>query len=238
MLEVQQLSAGYGSSIVIRDVSLRVAADETLAVIGPNGAGKSTLVKAIVGLAQKVTGTIMIDGQDITRTPTERMGYVGVAYVPQVQNVFPSLTVRENIALMFPRGTASSEISAAIDDVFNLFPALPSLLGRRAALLSGGERQMVAVARAIVRRPKIVLFDEPSAALSPMLVDAMFDAITRIREMQAGIVLVEQNARKALEMSDRAVVMAGGSAVRSGPADDILQDPEIAHLYLGGAVPE
>lgn len=233
-VRVDDLVAGYGKATILQGAFLRVASDEIVAVIGPNGAGKSTLLKAIAGLVSVQSGTIQLNGTDVTGKDPGQMGELGVAYVPQVQNIFPSLTIRENLALMLPRKTPRREVSEKIEQTFEVFP---SLMGRgkvRASLLSGGERQMLAFARALMVKPKIILLDEPSAALSPLLVDEVFEKVETIRSSGTAILLVEQNARQALNISDRAYVLESGRNVFEGPAKTMLGDPQIGHIYLGG----
>jgi ABC-type branched-subunit amino acid transport system ATPase component len=233
-VRVDDLVAGYGKATILQGAFLRVASDEIVAVIGPNGAGKSTLLKAIAGLVSIQSGTIQLNGTDVTGKDPGQMGELGVAYVPQVQNIFPSLTIRENLSLMLPRKTPRREVNEKIEQTFEFFP---SLMGRgkvRASLLSGGERQMLAFARALMVKPKIILLDEPSAALSPLLVDEVFEKVETIRSSGTAILLVEQNARQALNIADRAYVLESGRNVFDGPAKEMLSDPQIGHIYLGG----
>src|SRR3954447_12334842 len=200
LLEVEDLEAGYDDALVLRGVSLRADASEIVAVIGPNGAGKSTLLKAVYGLVTHRRGAVRFDGEDVTGVRPDRLTRRGLNYVPQTENVFPSLTVAENMhvsALVLPKG----ERRSAIERIGELFPILAERPRQRAGTLSGGQRKLVPVARALVARPRLLLLDEPSAGLSPSAMDEVFDKLVEINALGIGIVMVEQNARRALALA-------------------------------------
>ena len=301
MLRVEHLVAGYGDATILHGVDLRLGAGEVVSVIGPNGAGKSTLIKAISGLLTPDEGQVFLDGRNVTGLAPQTIVGMGMSYVPQVRNTFPTLTVRENLelgvyvlnygaagyigasmaaasdslnagvlrlgsallrhlplgSLRDPKGrrarafrarhqrTAGSRFYSAkhvpgavvkerMDKVLDLFPALRDRLSVRAGNLSGGQQQMVALARAMMLDPKVLLIDEPSAGLAPNLVDAIFARIAAINTQGTAILLIEQNARKALRMSHRAYVLEMGRNRFEDAADRVLSNPEIGKLYLGG----
>lgn len=231
LLDVAGLSAGYGDTPILHGVSVHVDAGEVVCVIGPNGAGKSTLVKAVIGLLRIFAGKVCFEGQDITGLRTEDRAMIGLGYVPQVANVFATLSVRENIVLGLPdrRGSA-----AACDSMLEMFPELRDKLRLPAGRLSGGERQMLAFARCLVRKPRILLLDEPTAALSPLLTGQIFARIAAIAAGGVAVLLVEQNALRALAISDRAYVLVAGRNAAEGTAADLRSRPDIKELYLGG----
>jgi ABC-type branched-subunit amino acid transport system ATPase component len=234
LLEVEALEAGYDDALVLRGVSLRADANEIVAVIGPNGAGKSTLLKAVYGLVTHRTGTVRFDGEDVTGVRPDRLTRRGLNYVPQTENVFPSLTVAENVhmgSLIVPKAARKE----AVARVHELFPILGERPRQRAGTLSGGQRKLVALARALVTSPKLLLLDEPSAGLSPQAMDLVFDKLLEINRLGIGIVMVEQNARRALALAARGYVLDGGRNAIDGRGADLLHDPKVAQLYLGGA---
>ncbi len=233
VLEVDGISGGYGEALVVDGVSLHVDANELVTVLGPNGAGKSTLLKLIVGLVPLRSGSVRIDGQEIGALTAERVVALGVSYVPQVQNVFPNLTVRENLELMLPRRASAKERGRRLSEVLGRFDRLQERLGQRAGVLSGGERQMLALARALIHRPRLILLDEPTAAVAPIVVTQILEMIVSIRSSGVPILLVEQNARKSLAVSDRGYILEGGRNALEGAADSLLASPQVAHLYLG-----
>ena len=233
-LEVDGLEAGYDDALVLRGVSLRAEADEVVAVIGPNGAGKSTLLKAVYGLITHKAGTVRFDGEDVTGLRADRLTRRGLNFVPQTENVFPSLTVAENLnvgSLIVPKAAREN----AVARVHELFPILVERRRQRAGTLSGGQRKLLALARALVTNPKLLLLDEPSAGLSPQAMDLVFDKLLEINQLGIGIVMVEQNARRALALAARGYVLDGGRNAIDGRGDDLLHDPNVAMLYLGGA---
>jgi branched-chain amino acid transport system ATP-binding protein len=232
-LEVEKLSAGYGGPPIIRDVSIEVGPGQVAAVIGPNGAGKSTLVKVVVGLLRAYSGTIKVAGQDVTAVPCEVRCRRGMGYVPQLDDVFPTLTVKENLEIgtyVLPR----AERGRRLEQVFTTFPLLKSLLRRIGGRLSGGERKVVAMGRALVSNPKLLVLDEPTAGLAPELAARLLgDSVRRLSEDGITVLMVEQKARMALEVSDVAYVLVAGEVRISGPAREVLQREDVGDLYLG-----
>jgi len=232
ILRVQDIFAGYVAGVdILQGVNIEVFAGELVTVIGANGAGKSTLAKTIFGLVPVRSGSILWQNREIIGISTERMVEMGLGYVPQVTNVFPSLTVTENLDMGAYISPGSCE--AAIQNVYQIFPVLAQRRNQRAGTLSGGERQMLAMGRALMVSPQLLILDEPTAALSPILVQDIFDLVKRINQTGTTIILVEQNARKALAIADRAYVMESGKVRFSGKGLEILHDPKIAELYLG-----
>jgi len=233
LLEVEDLRAGYTEEVdILNGVSVQVEEGEIVAIIGPNGAGKSTLLKAIFGVLKPREGRVTFSGEDITGFPPEVIVRKGMGYVPQVQNVFPSLTVQENLEMgAFVR---EDDFSARLEELYRMFPDLERRRGERVGRLSGGQRQMVALARALMLDPKLLLLDEPSAGLSPAMVSVVFEKIKEINEAGVAILIVEQNAKEALRLSDRAYVLAMGKNVLSGLGEELLENEEVGRLYLGG----
>ena len=232
LLTAANIVAGYGPEDILHGVSLRVEPGEFVTVIGPNGSGKSTLLKAIFGLVPPRSGTITFAGHDITGIPTERLVLRGLGYVPQSANVFAALTVAENLAMgAFVR---KSGVPARINEMYELFPDLAASRSRRAGNLSGGQRQMLALARALMLDPQLLLLDEPSAGLSPAVMQTMFAQVKNIQAQGVAAIIVEQNAREALSISQRAYVLADGGNRFEDDAAALLHNPEIVRLYLGG----
>ena len=224
--------AGYGEAEILHGVSITVAEGEIVTIIGPNGCGKSTLMKAIVGLVGVRTGSVTFRGEDITDTAPEMIVRTGLCYVPQTSNVFPSLTIRENMEMgAFVR---TDDFRGRVDEMFRLFPDLAVRPGRKAGSLSGGQRQMLAIARALMLDPRLLILDEPSAGLSPAMVGMVFERIRDINQGGVAVLLVEQNARQALQMSDRGYVLTAGENRLEDSGPDLLNNPEVATLYLGG----
>ena len=233
ILVAEALSSGYGKFQVLFDVSFRVYENEILAVVGPNGSGKSTLLKTVFGLTTIYSGSVIYRGRDITRLPPYVKARIGVAYLPQTDNVFAELTVKENL-LMAAYTLEESEARDRIEEVLNLYPVLKERLSYKARSLSGGERQMLALAMTLVRRPDIIMLDEPTANLAPVVAIHLLKKISMLRdEMKKTIVLVEQNARAALELGDRALLMVSGRVSYEGPSESLLQDVELGKRYLG-----
>jgi ABC-type branched-subunit amino acid transport system ATPase component len=230
-LVVRGLTSGYGEVPVIRDISLEVGADEIVTMIGPNGAGKSTVLKAIFGLLRTWDGDVQLNGNSITGLPPERLVRHGIGFVPQTENVFPSLTIRENLTI--GGFTRSEGLSDRIDFVFDLFPVLAARPGERASRLSGGQRQTLAIARALMLEPSVLLLDEPSASLSPIMLQTVFENVVEINKRGTAILMVEQNARQALAISHRGYVLANGVNRLTGPAAELLASDEVRRLYLG-----
>ena len=232
MLEVDGLRAGYGDTEVLHGVSIRVEDSEFVTVIGPNGSGKSTLMKAICGVVTPTAGSIRFRGEDLGRLSADRIVPRGLSYVPQTENVFPSLTVRENLDMgAFVRQDGVAE---RIGHMFELFPDLAGKRDDRAGLLSGGQRQMLALARALMLDPVLLLLDEPSAGLSPVMVESVFEKIVAINRTGVSILMVEQSARRALGLSSRGYVLATGEVRLEDTGTRLLSNPEVARLYLGG----
>jgi ABC-type branched-subunit amino acid transport system ATPase component len=231
LLSVEGVTAGYAEMDILHDVSMRVGAGETVTIIGPNGAGKTTLMRAIFGLVTIRRGDIAFAGQPITGMRASALVARGLSFVPQVENVFPSLTVRENLEIGY-RGPTTDE-APTLERSLAVFPQLVPRLGAKAGGLSGGERQMLAIGRALMVRPKILLLDEPSASLSPLMVDMVFEKIADISRSGVACLLVEQNARAALQISHRGYVLVAGQNRAEGSGSALLADPEIAHHYFG-----
>jgi len=234
LLEVTELVAGYDDLPVLRGVSLRAGAEEIVAVIGPNGAGKSTLLKAVHGLLPPSKGSVRFRGEDVTGLRPDRLTRLGLNLVPQLDNVFPTLSVQENLqvsALPVPRARRR----AAIEALLELFPVLRAARRKPAGSLSGGQRKLLAFARALVTQPVLLLLDEPSAGLSPQAVDLVFGTIAEINERGVSIVIVEQNARRALAIAHTGYVLDMGRNAHTGSGAELLNDPRLNELYLGGA---
>jgi len=235
LLKAEGLVAGYTTEVDILDgVELEVRRGEIVTIVGPNGAGKSTLMKTVFGLVNPRKGKVTLAGKDITGKAPHSITRSGVAYVAQLDNVFPSLTVRENLELGAIAG-GSGSIDSRLDRMYELFPRLSERRTQAAGTMSGGERQMVAMARALMPDPQLVLVDEPSAGLAPAFVDAIFEKLVEINEGGVTILMVEQNARRALAMSDRGYVLDLGANRFEGKGKELLEDPKVAELYLGGA---
>jgi len=233
ILDVRGLVAGYEPGLnIVRGTSIHANEAEIVVVLGPNGAGKSSLIKAIAGLVPVSAGQVLLDGQDITATPAHLMVRKGLAFVPQTENIFPLLTVEENLRVA-GGVLARSEVSPPIDEMFSMFPDLARQRRLAAGSLSGGQRQMLAVARALIVRPRVLMLDEPSAGLSPKFVEMVFAQLSQIRRAGLTIVLVEQNAKAALTIGDRAYVLVEGREAHEGVARSLWDDPVVAELYLG-----
>jgi branched-chain amino acid transport system ATP-binding protein len=220
LLELSGVTAGYGKIPIVREIDLTVEKGETLAVIGPNGSGKSTLAKTVIGLTTLFSGTIRFDGVDLTSAPPDRRALLGIGYLPQTGNVFPDLTVHENLE-MGGYHLKRTELRLKVAEVLELFPELRDRLNQKVGTMSGGERQMVAMARLLMMSPKLVILDEPSAGLAPKIVERVYQKIEAMRGMGMTVLLIEQHALKALKSSDRAVVMVGGRIALAGTSSEI-----------------
>jgi ABC-type branched-subunit amino acid transport system ATPase component len=234
VLAVSGIHVGYFADVpILNGLDVRVEPGEMVAIVGPNGAGKSTLVKVVIGLLSPWRGSVRLRGADVTGLKPHRIVGRGVGYVSQRDNVFPSLTVDENLELGgLARGSAAPRERA--EAMYGLFPRLAERRQQPAGTLSGGERQMLALARALVAEPQILLLDEPSAGLSPVAVDLIFEKIAEINAGGTAVLMVEQNARRALEMSHRGYVLDTGQTRFEGPGPELVRDPKVADLYLGG----
>jgi ABC-type branched-subunit amino acid transport system ATPase component len=232
LLATEDLVAGYVPEVdILGGVSIAVDAGQIVTVVGPNGAGKSTLIKTIFGLLRPRGGRVTLRGEDLTGLEPHAIARRGMSYVPQLENVFPSLSVEENLEMgALERGTARQRIEA----MYELFPRLGERRRQAAGTMSGGERQMLAMARALIPDPHVLLLDEPSAGLAPAFVEAVFEQVRRINSAGVTVVMVEQNARRALAMSDVGYVLDLGRNRFRGSGRELLDDPEVARLYLGG----
>jgi ABC-type branched-subunit amino acid transport system ATPase component len=232
ILKTEGLTAGYVPEVdILTGVEITVNAREIVTVIGPNGAGKSTLIKSIFGLLPPRKGRVLLKEEDLTGLPPHAITRRGMSYVPQLDNVFQSLTVEENLEMgALERGRAQERIAA----MYEVFPRLGERRTQDAGTMSGGERQMLAMARALIPEPQVLLLDEPSAGLAPAFVEAIFEKVEEINGHGVTIVMVEQNARRALAMSDRGYVLDLGQNRFEGPGKELLADPKVAELYLGG----
>lgn len=234
MLETRNIEIYYGKIMVVRGLSLKVEKGEIRAILGANGAGKSTTLKTIMGYLddQPEKGTIWFKGKQIDRLETEQIVPLGIAYVPEGREVFPELTVRENL-LMGAYTRKDHDVAGDIEMVFSYFPVIKDRLKQQAGTLSGGEQQMLAIGRALMSRPELMILDEPSLGLSPLLVSEIFNIIKTINERGTTILLVEQNARKALSVAHHAFIMETGRIVLEGPPEKLIQNEDVQEFYLG-----
>ena len=232
VLEVRGLEGGYGSVQILYEIDMHVDEGEFVTIIGPNGCGKSTLIKTIFGIATYYSGDIEYRDQDVSGWRTDQLVNHGIAYVPQIDNVFPSLSVEENLQ-MGGNTLSNTILNERIERAIEMFPDLRTRVHDLAASLSGGERQMLAISRALISDPKFLLLDEPTAALSPLYQQQIIERIDSLRKDGITILIVEQNARLSLARSDRGYIMASGKMVHTGDAQHILTDPEIGEYFLG-----
>jgi ABC-type branched-subunit amino acid transport system ATPase component len=233
LLEVHDAISGYGSTDVLHGVSISVERDEIVTIIGPNGAGKSTLFKTIMGYLIPRSGKIIFSEEDVTQLKPNQKVEKGIAYVPQLDNTFPSLTIRENLEM----GGFSKDretLQQGIELAYSTFPILSERRNQRARLLSGGQRQMLAMSMALMTEPDLLLLDEPSAGLSPKVADEVFNQIINLHQKGIGILIIEQDAYRSLNISNRGYVLAMGQNHFDGTADTILNDPHIKEAFLGG----
>lgn len=237
MLSVQNLSAAYEPTVpVLKSVSLQLGANEAVAVLGANGAGKSTLLRVISGLLPCTSGRIVLDGVDITNAPPDRRVQMGLVQVPEGRQMLPGMTVKENIMLGgYVRRKDRAGLNRTMDEVLDLFPVLRERQRQLAGFLSGGQQQMVAIARALMAKPRVVLCDEPSFGIAPLVVKEVFAVLALLRGQGVPILLVEQNARKALELSDRGILLRRGELVFSGSASELVASDAVNSAYLGRA---
>ena len=232
ILEANNIKAGYGETEILHGVYIKVNKGEIVSIIGPNGAGKSTLIKTIFGILKPTKGKIILDDQDITGLNPDKIVREGMCYVPQIDNVFPSLTVEENLEMgAFIR---NDDYRGRIKEIYEIFPDLKQKRRQRVGKLSGGQSQMVAMGRALMLDPKVLLLDEPSASLAPNLVEMIFEKIVEINKSGVAILIVEQNARVALKLSDRGYILAMGRNRFEDTGEALLNNEEVGKLYLGG----
>ena len=233
MLEVKNLEVYYGVIQAIKGISFEVNEGEVIALIGANGAGKTTTLQTITGMLQPKAGEIIFEGKDITKVPAHKIVSMGMAHVPEGRRVFAELSVYENLKLGAYTRKDKKEIEETLARVYKSFPRLEERKNQLAGTLSGGEQQMLAMGRALMSKPKIILMDEPSMGLSPIFVNEIFDIIRAVSESGTTVLLVEQNAKKALSISDRAYVLETGTITMSGKAKDLLEDEAVKKAYLG-----
>jgi branched-chain amino acid transport system ATP-binding protein len=234
MLEVQGLQCRYGKIGVLKGISLEVRHGELVSLIGANGAGKTTTLKAISGLVAPVGGQIVFEGEDITSAPARRILAMGIAHCPEGRRVFPYMTVQENLEMGCYLRADRARIASDMERIFGRFPVLAERRSQPAGTLSGGEQQMLAIGRALMSRPRLMLFDEPSLGLAPTMVERTFEIIAEIRKEGTTVLMVEQNAYAALEMCDRSYVLESGEVALQGTGPELLGNPHVRQAYLGG----
>ena len=236
ILVLEEVVAGYGGLTVLNGISLGAARGAITTLIGPNGAGKSTVFKTVFGLLPARAGRIVFDGREVTNLPPRRLLELGISYVPQGRNIFPELSVRHNLELGATAAPAQAGVAARIESVMQRFPMLRERAGAQASTLSGGQQKMLEIARGLLLEPRLMLIDEPSIGLSPRLVQEVFAILQDLRAKGMSILMVEQNAKRALEISDCGVVIELGRTRMSGAAREILADPKVGQLFLGGSL--
>jgi branched-chain amino acid transport system ATP-binding protein len=233
-LEIKDLHVHYGKIEAIKGISVVVDQGEIVTLIGANGAGKTTTLKTISGLRKVTGGSIIFDGQDISNLPAHERVELGISQVPEGRGIFPGMTVLENLEIgKYFRKNRGAEMAEDLDRVYTLFPRLKERVGQSGGTLSGGEQQMLAIGRGLMARPKVLLLDEPSMGLAPMMIQNIFNIITEINKSGTTILLVEQNAQQALQRADRAYVLETGKVVKEAKASDLLNDPAVRAAYLG-----
>jgi branched-chain amino acid transport system ATP-binding protein len=234
VLELRDVVCRYGQVTAVKGISLKVERGQLVALIGANGAGKTTTLRAISGLLSPAGGTIMFDGHDITKASARKILSLGIAHCPEGRHVFPHMTVEENLEMGSYLRKDSKEVAADMERIFGQFPRIAERRQQHAGTLSGGEQQMLAIARALMSKPKLIMFDEPSLGLAPNIVERTFDIITGIRETGTTVLMVEQNALAALEMCDHAYLLESGSLALSGSGRDLVDNPHVRSAYLAG----
>ncbi|MEP9379263.1 ABC transporter ATP-binding protein [Aquabacter sp. CN5-332] len=232
MLELEKVDTNYGVVAMLRDVSFKVEAGELVCILGPNGAGKTTTFRAISGLLPLSGGSIRIMGHDLVRTRTEALSALGIGFVPEGRRLFSDISVRDNIRLGFEAQKAEGRFADKLEGMLDLFPRVRERINQRAGTLSGGEQAMVALARALIGAPKLVVMDEPSLGLSPKLIDEYFDTVAEINRRGTTVLLIEQNAETALSIAHRGIMLVKGRVVASGIASELLKSDAVRHLYL------
>ena len=232
VLSIDNLSGGYGEADIIHGISLEINAGEIVVVIGPNGAGKSTAMKAVFGLLRLSGGTVHLDGEEITNMDPAQVVNKGVCYVPQTNNVFPTLTVHENLEM--GAYIRKDDFRSRLEEIYEMFPPLAEKKKQAAGELSGGQRQMVAMGKALMLEPTLLMLDEPTAGLSPLYRNEIFQIIRQINDSGVPILMVEQNAKQSLAVASRGYVLVDGQNRTTGKGTDLLNDPEIAKMFLGG----
>ena len=235
MLEVKNLSVSYGAIEAVKDISFTVNDGEIVSLIGANGAGKTTTLHTITGLIPAKSGSVMYNGVDLLKTHNNKIVTLGMAHIPEGRHVFTRMSVEENLEMGAFSLKDQSDLKKDLDMVYGLFPRLKERRNQKAGTLSGGEQQMLAMGRGIMSAPDLIMLDEPSLGLAPLLVNTIFDTIREIKAMGKTILLVEQNALKALSVADNAYVLEQGRITKSGPGKELLKDPAIAEAYLGKA---
>jgi len=233
MLELRGVDAGYGSFQALFDVSLEVNAGEAVAVIGPNGAGKTTLMRVISGLIRPLKGTITMEGTDVVTTPAHRILELGIAHVPENRRLFPRMTVEDNLRMGAFIPAARAKFAQRLDFVYELFPRMKERRNQLAGTMSGGEQQMCAIGRALMSEPRLLLLDEPSAGLAPVIVQQVFGLVERIRASGLTVLIVEQNVRQVLKVVDRAYLLEAGTIRASGTSAELMESETIREAYLG-----
>ena len=234
MLEIKDLFVSYGMMEVLHGISLKVEDRELVSVIGPNGAGKSTLIKTVMGLVKPTSGQVLYNGQDITRLPAYKRSGLGIGYVPEGRRVFAKLTVEENLRMGAYELKDKKKIANNMAKVYEIFPRLGERKGQLASTMSGGEQQMLAISRALMLSPKMLLIDEVSMGLMPIMVNTCFDVIKKLNDQGITILVVEQNANKALKVANRGYVLETGNIVLSDTAENLRKDDTVQKAYLGG----
>jgi branched-chain amino acid transport system ATP-binding protein len=232
LLEIKDINVHYGKIAALKGISLEVNEGEIVSLIGANGAGKTTTLKTISGLRPLSSGQIVFNGQDISKTPGHKRVQLGIGQSPEGRGVFPGMTVQEN--LLMGAYTRKGDLQPDLDEVYELFPRLAERKSQFGGTMSGGEQQMIAIGRALMTKPKVILLDEPSMGLAPMLIAQIFDIIKEINSRGTTVLLVEQNAQQALKLSDRAYVLETGKVVKSARGSELLHDPQVRAAYLGG----
>ncbi|MFH0768279.1 MAG: ABC transporter ATP-binding protein [Chloroflexota bacterium] len=233
VLAMENIDAGYGDVVIVHNVSVIVNEGEIVAIVGPNGSGKSTLLKSVFGFAKLFHGRVLYQGKDVTRMASDRLIRLGIGYVPQVNNVFPNLTVAENLDMGAYQRKGKDSIKAGIIEIYEMFPELAERKNSLAGNLSGGERQMLAIARAMMAQPKALLLDEPLASLSPKATSVIISKLKKIEEAGMAIIIVEQNVNKALSISKRGYVLVDGTLAMEGDADSLFTDDTSKQRFLG-----